>query len=402
MNDRMDSSRLIEHPLWKKISLGKGLISFDLEITARCNNRCRHCCINLPATDQAARKKELSLEEIGEIADEAVSSGVLWCSLTGGEPLLREDFLDIYLSLKKRGLLVSILTNATLVTKEHIKVFQKYPPRDMEVSVYGVTRRTYERVTRREGSFGAFRQGLNLLLRHYGNIRLKAMALRSNAQEFSRIMRFCHRRSYQFSRFDPLLYLRFDGNPRRNREIIRERLSPEEIVALERSDLKRTAALVHSRDHLINPGWRRNSGKYPFTCGIGLGHLNIGYDGLLRPCFSMWHPEFLYDLRKGSLTRGHQALVQKIEEMRFTNKEFMKTCPQCSLMSLCDWCPAKIYLEYGRLEARSEYFCQVAHARAALIINKSREMSIPSTRSSNKEMISHPPSDSRDRRKDAV
>ena len=112
----VSSVPLPEFLLWEKIKGKRVLMSFDLEVTARCNNDCRHCYINLPAGDRAAREKELSLEEIKEIADEAVSLGTLWCLITGGEPLLREDFSDIYLYLKRKGLLISVFTNATLVT----------------------------------------------------------------------------------------------------------------------------------------------------------------------------------------------------------------------------------------------------------------------------------------------
>ncbi len=67
--------------------------SFDLEITARCNNNCRHCYINLPPGDRNAQANEMSLEQIGKIAQQAVEIGCIWCLITGGEPLLRKDFL---------------------------------------------------------------------------------------------------------------------------------------------------------------------------------------------------------------------------------------------------------------------------------------------------------------------
>jgi len=59
-------------------------LSFDLEVTARCNNNCRHCYINLPAGDVEAKQKELSLAEISDIADQAVALGALSCLITGG------------------------------------------------------------------------------------------------------------------------------------------------------------------------------------------------------------------------------------------------------------------------------------------------------------------------------
>ncbi|MCJ7595779.1 MAG: radical SAM protein [Desulfobacterales bacterium] len=136
MND-FTRIELRDFPLWARMKKHRGLLSFDLEITARCNNDCRHCYINLPAGYRAARSRELTLQEIGSIADQAVELGALWVLVSGGEPLLREDCLEIYLLLKRKGLLVSVFTNATLIRDEHIDVFKRYPPRDIEVTVYG-------------------------------------------------------------------------------------------------------------------------------------------------------------------------------------------------------------------------------------------------------------------------
>ncbi|NTV81972.1 MAG: radical SAM protein, partial [Candidatus Aminicenantes bacterium] len=86
---------LPEFGLWDKMSAGRAVFSFDLEATARCNLDCRHCYINLPAGDKAARKRELTVDEIGRIGGEAAALGAVWCLITGGEPLLRKDFFDV-------------------------------------------------------------------------------------------------------------------------------------------------------------------------------------------------------------------------------------------------------------------------------------------------------------------
>jgi hypothetical protein len=78
-----------QFPLWDKLKDKRVPLAFDLEVTARCNNDCRHCYINLPANDPIARARELLPAEISRIADEAVSLGAIWCLITGGEPLLR-------------------------------------------------------------------------------------------------------------------------------------------------------------------------------------------------------------------------------------------------------------------------------------------------------------------------
>ncbi len=86
-----------ELPLWEHLSANGIPIAFELELTARCNNNCRHCYINLPPYDKLAQANEMNLDQIEAIADQAVELGSLWVTLTGGEPLLRPDFFDIYL-----------------------------------------------------------------------------------------------------------------------------------------------------------------------------------------------------------------------------------------------------------------------------------------------------------------
>lgn len=349
--------------LWEKMAAKRVPFSFDLEITARCNNDCRHCYINLPADDKKAKEKELSLDEILNIADQAVSLGAFWCLLTGGEPLLRKDFFDIYLGLKKRGLLVSVFTNASLLRIEHIELFKKYPPRDIEVSVYGISRKSYEKVTRRPGSFAAFRRGLDMLIDNGIKARLKAMALRSNFHEFDRIIAFCRDVTKDYFRFDPLLHLRFDRDPEKNREIIAERLSPDEIVALERSDPERFQSLKKYCDRLITPGSSHAKCNHLFHCGAGNGSFTISYGGLFRLCSSLWHPDCVYDLKKGNLADAWTNFIPRVRDLRSERKEFLETCRVCPLVNLCLWCPAHAHLEVGRLDEAIEYFCRVAHAR---------------------------------------
>lgn len=358
---------LPEFPLWNRLGEKRVPFSFDLEITARCNHDCRHCYINLLAGDRVAQKKELSLEQIGHIANQAIELGTLWCLLSGGEPLLREDFKEIYLLLKRKGVLVSVFSNACLVTDEHIALFKKYPPRDIEVTVYGATPETYERVTRFPGSFAAFRRGLDLLLQNGIKVRLKAMALRSNFNELSAMTAFCRQHTKDYFRFDPLLHLRFDGNTGRNREIVAERLTPEEIVAIEQADEERSESLLKNCEQLIFSEGDHQGCQHLFHCGAGQSGFAVSYDGYFRLCSSLWHPDCVYDLKKGTLAEAWKHFVPRVRAMTSATPEFLEKCRSCPIINLCLWCPAHAHLENGRLDAWSEYFCQVAHARAAAI-----------------------------------
>jgi radical SAM protein with 4Fe4S-binding SPASM domain len=358
------SQEIQDFALWGKLKARRAAISFDLEVTARCNNDCRHCYINLPAGDIEAKSRELTGEEILGIAGQAVKLGAMWCLLSGGEPLLREDFKEIYLGLKRKGLLVSVFTNATLVSEEHADLFRAFPPRDIEVTVYGVTEGTYERVSGRTGSFAAFKKGFDRLLKCGVKIRLKAMAMRSNLHEMPAIREFCERHTKDYFRYDPMLHGRFDGNKGRNEMIRAERLTAAEIVGLERADAKRFSALERNCDKLISPNFAHTGCDHLFHCGAGNGSFSVGYDGTFRLCSSLWAPGTTRDLRKVSLREAWETGVPKVRDMRSRRKEFLETCRKCPLINLCLWCPAHAHLETGEMDIQVPYFCAVAHARA--------------------------------------
>ena len=88
------------------------LEQLDIELTERCNNDCIHCCINLPANDAEAQRRELTTQQIRDIFGQAAELGCLQVRITGGEPLLRDDFAELYLVARRLGLRVQLYTNA--------------------------------------------------------------------------------------------------------------------------------------------------------------------------------------------------------------------------------------------------------------------------------------------------
>ena len=116
MNQKQSQSAV--EPAWSRYIHAKGArlglpIAGNFEITSRCNFNCKMCYIH----DNAAQG-ELSAAEWIEIGRQAAGAGMVFLLITGGEPLIRKDFPEIYLGLKKLGLLISINTNASLLTDE--------------------------------------------------------------------------------------------------------------------------------------------------------------------------------------------------------------------------------------------------------------------------------------------
>jgi AdoMet-dependent heme synthase len=102
------------------------------EITRSCNLFCSHC---RASAHQGGYEGELTTEECFRVVDEIAEVGKPMLVLTGGEPLLRPDVLDIGRYAANKGLRVVMGTNGTLLTMEMAAKLKEVPVMCVGVSV---------------------------------------------------------------------------------------------------------------------------------------------------------------------------------------------------------------------------------------------------------------------------
>ena len=352
---------LTQHTLFKK---KRPLLEhLDIELTERCNNNCIHCYINLPQRDPDAIHRELTTNEWKDILRQAADIGVLAVRFTGGEPLLRKDFSELYFYARRLGMRVLLFTNGRGITPELASLLSRIPPLEkIEVTVYGMRAETYEAVSRVPGSFNEFWQGVQCLLKAEVPFIVKGAFLPQNTIDQERFEEWAKtipwmERSPSYSRYFDLRGRR--DSPQKNERISRLRANPQEKLA------------VFSRDEA---GYRREmqtfcsrflgpSGPLLFSCGAG-EHPSIDAYGIIQPCVLLRTPELCKDLRKHSLREVLTVFFPRIKKMQTENPDYLNRCARCFIRGLCEQCPAKSWSEHGTLDTPVEYLCEVAHAQA--------------------------------------
>lgn len=83
----------------------------SIDLTYRCNNNCRHCWLRI-APSAPEKKKELSFEEIKDIVEQSRKLGTRKWSISGGEPMLRPDFADIFEYITSRSMPYSLMKDS--------------------------------------------------------------------------------------------------------------------------------------------------------------------------------------------------------------------------------------------------------------------------------------------------
>jgi radical SAM protein with 4Fe4S-binding SPASM domain len=328
---------------------GRVPLSGAIALTHRCNLECAHCYLTGGMRGAEKRARELDAGRVCSLIDEIADAGCLFLLLTGGEPMLRGDFADIYRHAKSRGLLTSVFTNGTLIDREIAQLFSEFPPRSVEISLYGATAETYEKVCGVRGSFAKCMRGVRHLLDRRIRVKLKSVVMTHNVHELPAIEEIARRAGVPF-RFDAAIFPRLDGD----RGPIALRIPPEEAVAREMAvDGRREEwAAYYAR--------RRDLPETDklYTCGAGVTNFYVDPYGFLQPC-SMT-TDVRYGLSGGDfLTAWRDALPRFRERSADPSYE----CNRCETRVLCGLCPAFFRLESGSETVRSEYLCRMGKLR---------------------------------------
>ena len=325
----------------------------SIELTHRCPLECQHCYNNLPMSDVFAKKQELSFEEHVRLLDELVEMGCLWILYTGGEVFARKDFLDIYGEAKKRGFLITIFTNGTMITPKIADYLAEYKPLSIEITLYGATRGTYEELTQVPGSFDRCMKGIRLLLERKIPLKLKAVPTTINFHELSEMRRFAEDLGAEF-KYDSLVNPRTDCS----HSPLSVRLSPEHVVSMDFSDPVRKMEFRKLAE-AEQGETKRSQAEQKYTCGGGLNGCAIDPTGQMTICVLSHQDGANY--RNGGFKQGWEG---RLLEIRGSARKRQSICSNCQLQSLCSMCPAMGELESGDAETPVEFLCQVAHLRA--------------------------------------
>jgi len=332
-----------------QVSEDRTPLNASVEVTMRCNLRCQHCYIPL-SQRAASHPDELSLEEFRRIFSEFMDAGVFWLLLTGGEPLLRRDFLDIYDDAKQKGFIITLFTSGTLLNERIADHLAEYRPFAIEISLYGATEETYERITGVKGSFNRCMQGIKLINERDLPLKLKSPLMTLNAHELDSMIQFSESIGANFS-FDPVINAGLDGDITQTRF----RLSPEAIVEFEQHDERRAKTWP---EKIASYEGKEINVPYMYTCGAGRKGFHMDAFGRLSMCISARPPS--YDLRAGSFQEAWEEFFPKIINQEY-HPDFK--CVHCPLRMVCSQCPAMGLAEMGNTEVAVPFLCQLAHLR---------------------------------------
>ena len=330
-----------------------------IDLTYRCNNTCRHCWLWLPP-DAPLGREELSLEEIRRIVDEARAMGCQAWGISGGEPMLRPDFAEIFDYITRKAVHYSLNTNGILITPEIARLLTRKG--NKMVALYGATAEVHDRVTRAPGSFEATMRGFAYLKEAGAGFTVQIVPMAESYHQYDEMVELARSLSPLYRVGSPWLFLSAGRSDARNREIARQRLDPATVIALDApnpaAELLDASAGCSAECGAVAPG----DDRLFASCIAARRDFHIDPYGQMAFCYFVKDPALRYDLRRGSFREAWDEFIPSLAETVRGGQEYAENCGQCDLRHDCRWCAVYGYLEHGRHAAKVDYLCQVAAA----------------------------------------
>jgi len=330
----------------------------SIEVTRRCPLECLHCYNNLPMGDMDAKRREMSTEEHYRLLDELAEMGTFWLLYTGGEIFARKDFLEIYTYAKKKGFLITLFTNGTIITEEIADYLVEWPPFAIEITLYGRTRETYEALTAIPGSYNRCLRGIKLLRERGLPLKLKTVATSINKHEVSAMRQFAEEELGVDFKCDGQINPRIDCS----QSPLAVRLAPEELVALDLHAPKAAAEYrkLAKRDLESPPNLSQDDTIY--FCGGGMNGFSVNAYGEMGICVISQQETF--SVREAGAQKVWEGALLQLRTRKRTQ---LTKCVECKIQSMCGMCPANGELENGDRESPVDFLCHVAHLRAVAV-----------------------------------
>ncbi|MDL2295053.1 radical SAM protein [Ruminococcaceae bacterium OttesenSCG-928-D13] len=337
------------------------------ELTPFCNLRCKMCYVRLEKEQAVKIGRMLTADEWISLADDTLKAGTLNLLLTGGEPLSRPDFAEIYTALSDRPFVLSLNTNAALMDAETQALFCKRPPSSIAVTLYGACPETYGKICGDPGAFERTLRGLEMLAEVPTSLEVRTTFIQDNMHELDALREIAARYTKRFAInvnvFKPIRGATAD--------VESCRLTARQAMDLDTAHRQYYKARQKSGLSPKEPATTPKKGKYTgfdlppkvLTCMAAKGMYWLSWDGRMLPCGTFSHP-YTQPLKEG-FDAAWQRLPTLYEDLRLPEK-----CEHCEIDLLgCPNCPANIQAESGNFTDVPPYICALAKERAQRLGN---------------------------------
>lgn len=315
-----------------------------IELLDKCIYKCPHCYVKDKYNTMIPTK------DFYRIVDQLVACDCTWLLLTGGDPLLHPDFLDMYKYTYGKGIKVTVFTNGYLINQDILDCFEKFPPELVELTIYGGTPNSYDQYVGITGAYDVFDRALDSLKGIGVNTRIKTILMPETISEINYIEEYARKKEIEF-RYDGFVVPRIDGDMSPCNHF---RLAPETVFKMDMKVEGYIEAQIEKRKQYM----KKSDINELYSCDAGYNSVFIDASCQMSICTFARHINIALN-ENISVREGQEYLIELIKSKRPLD-EFDK-CFNCDKKALCRYCPGQFLLENGNEYEPIKWHCDYAN-----------------------------------------
>lgn len=336
-------------------------LSCHFELTYRCNYRCIHC---FQEHSVDTKNKELSTEEIIKILDLLSSKGIIFISLTGGEIFLREDLFEIITYARRLGLIITLQTNGSFLSKEVIERLSKLSVYKIVMSYYSCEESIFDNITGITGSYRRTNDAIALFKENNLKFSLVLTLMKQNFDTFLKTLNFMIKNKNSFT-WGNLLLPQSKENKIKNPNIYLSQDQLKNLFSLPNKEiLNRGGFDLDCKRQLSGlENEKRKARKNGFCLG-GRSLIAVGAYGHISACPQLLSNESYLnnDVNLRNNNFDWQA-TQSDRYSAFFNTPLPSSCRDCHLLNFCGVCRVSGEVIPGvSFKEKESIFCKTAKA----------------------------------------
>ncbi len=300
-------------------------LSGTFELTPMCNLDCRMCYVHLKG-EQLKGRPLLTVAQWQSLMAQTIVEGMLHATFTGGECLTYPGFDTLYLYLWAHGVRTAILTNGVLLDEARLDFFRRYPPRGIQITLYGSNEEEYEAVTGHR-CFARVMENVQRTAESSIPLSIAVTPNRFLPDGGEGLIRLAHRLGIWYS-INTALFKPRQETGRADDAID---LTDEDYIRLHTLRRELHGLRTIPRDCETPLPSRQGMRQKGLLCSAGTSAFHIRWDGMMLPCASF------HGVEADPLTEGFASAWRTIHA-QCAQYPLPQECHGCAYQPICPSC----------------------------------------------------------------
>lgn len=338
------------------------LTNLHIEITSKCNERCIHCYI---PNDNKVTNIEPNL--FYDILKQCKNMRLLHLTLSGGEPMLHNNFCDFLRKCNEYNFSVNVLSNLTLLNDETITEMKRNPLLGVQVSLYSMDPNIHDTITQMQGSFKKTISAILRLIENDIPLQISCPIMKQNKNCYCDVKEWA--KLYRINVIDDYTIIAKYDHTTQN---LSNRLSINEVKEVINNIVKNDRNYIEKMEREAEK--KKSTSSNDFICSVCHSSICVAENGNVYPCAG-WQDNIVGNVKRTSL-KDIWENSEKVQYLRGLRKQDFPKCIQCPDKDFCTMCMVRNANEdpMGDPLVVNEFFCDISKLNRKMIAERTLQV----------------------------